>query len=743
MDETSPLLNVNRDGRSDNGDHIAWAVTDSISFFFSCAIVGLLLCFPIALIRGDLIMIRHIDPSPISPKCFPHISDSDLNIFHTKVVKEKARLLYVNITMPEAQKDTHPLHDIYLPNWWMWVSSEASEVSTFLSWQEDYAIWSFGILDFYTSRVAQFPLHVPESCNITLQSSAVMDMVAETLNNMTVKALSYLKHDYNGSRWCNRFKMYRETKMIRNFRYFVHDLGSDCYKLNHDGTTYKGSINPETTWTNISFAMSYLALLFSPLWFVYLIHYISNRSPVPWLRWGGLPSDGLLDESYIYLGLKSPTTFSSIFYDALQSMCEKCRCLRVCFTSRPAHLLKLFLLLAMSPIIIYIKVIIYKTNRDHHFLLDRQIKYNIPLGFSSMLFSFEEKSDNFLTFTYGPCVFLLIYHILGLIFIVIKTMFVIDFDNRHIGKMPLSSLHLSHMDSIRSQTSNRALNVIAENSTHRCLYLSFLNTVWTEDCEQGKCIGILKFPFSFVFHVFPFLFTSHLIMKGYMQAISKSLHRHTVLLCFVCLLLGTLYFCLIFCFTTIFLASFEFLTFIITFCYIALVTYPVESAGYFLFAISSLSFIARCLRDVAQTYHNLLSLTIQAWKEMNMEDMVLKRNRGQDVDTPPPVYPIYANGVYGIPKKLYEEIVYKYSPKPQMIAKAFCKMVFGTCALGWTISLIFKMHSDIQPLLNTLSAVVIVSIPDLLSILIRDSTVPNRDFIYKSQLKQTIRNFRE
>ena len=749
---------------------------------FSMAAVFLICCYPWAHLEGGGITKDEITEILINvstnvnngEQCNIRITNESARFLDEYFDDPDDLIMYLNIRFDnEGLANISTDDDVVLPLKWIWTYGKGRD---YLNWPQEYFIWSFGFLNSETPDIPVTFTLVPRKCNIHYGHMSTTLRMAYALSKMVETYLHPKPKHFKGSSWCYTtvVKDRNADTLVRNFGYFVGQFGYKCCNISKQSIVCFDQVKtPDPIYTIIPFYIAFVAMLVSPLLYSYLIDWVWVSEDVRMVQ-QAQQSRGytnLSDKEWIFFGKISPISFFSCIVSFIDSHCPECLCKVLLF------IIKIISCILIFPACIYIKLFLYKyTDHVYAYLVDK-MNHNLPVGFSAMLFSLEHQLKNFLTLTGGPCIMLTVVFFIWLLYLILEE-FISKDESARKSAAELLGLDNDSQDSF-CNTIIRTLSTVFKRST------------WVEARSNVRKIV------NNIFNIIPLIFAFRLILArvicyGDLGKVSSLL---------VIITTGTACCYVLFAFCAIFIASFEFLTLIITFLYMAVVKYPDVTGGYIALVIGVVYIIFSSLRSPAHKYLRFLQLVTESLKYVaNVEieceirnnslnltyfepnrikhyalfnnnddrtDCVLIRNTvvvwsKQNIDTfcingihvnltkdgsfvneqtryfgPHIACLKYSDGKLAIYKQLFLKLVHELKPVNKTMTVATLKAMVSGILLVCTASLVKQLHqvSHINSISSVVTAYIIVKIPQLITIIVKDTDPEIKKHILKERIK--------
>ena len=347
--------------------------------------------------------------------------------------------------------------DVFLPKHWFWTYSSPFEKYPYLSWNIDFGVLSFGLLDAKSIEI-KYVLLLEENHPCTgqfgsLNTTKNIVSALGSLVNMTRNG--YRVYDNSAFCFLTIDLSLRETVEYQLSLYIglpITYINYRCCKVYYDYVAEEDKTNctekPVEKWSQtliVPFILGVLAFFYSPILVFHLSAWLAKGEHISDSNYSELSEDfsnqGASDEgNWIYLDGHSPMTVIDIFQFLCCSISDKCPV----FVSR---IRRSFILLS-GPLIIYIQLYMYKDGMGvgtHKIYVRDLVKVGTPMGFLAFLGDAPERGNSFVPLLGGPVGVLIMYHVFGFFCIVLPK------SVKHIvesGLLRSNSIHTTQADSL-------------------------------------------------------------------------------------------------------------------------------------------------------------------------------------------------------------------------------------------------------------------------------------------------------
>ena len=477
-------------------------------------------------------------------ECNISISSKSIKYFKGQLLQHQPHFVQFRLHFLE-NTEVQYTEEVFQGKRWFWTYNTSAGPLPFISWNLDYALLSFGLLDAKTIHIPSVALHVNGSCNLTLGSyntSLLLTKALRSLVKPTKEAENNEFLKYRESYFCYLFADHELLGTIRYSaaQYMMYPCSYILYKCctvsyNYSSDDYVNLCHDRQipgvhSWSQTSHLPAVLVLLIIAFFPIPVFHYfawISKRdlaigSDYVQDNHNSVEGFQLVEEdvNWIYAdGKRSPLTFYDLFSFEMFGMYDKYPIL----TSR----LRRFILLLLAPVVIMIKLAWYSEglgmwSDNDKITMEDLIKVGTPLGFHAILVDPWNKYKTFVPGLGGALSISILYYILGFLFMVLPRCVkqVVE------DGLPSSNLYIHSplffgfkeilkMSKLRVEPEQLETGYLKGASLMKCsFYLLFTTKFWVRvwriqsrriPCMRGKrspCLGalwILIFPLYITF----------------------------------------------------------------------------------------------------------------------------------------------------------------------------------------------------------------------------------------------------
>ncbi|KAL3848525.1 hypothetical protein ACJMK2_019376 [Sinanodonta woodiana] len=564
---------------------------------------------------------------------------------------------------------------------WFWSLSQDKN-SPFIQWHADYSILSFGLLDEKALPESWIGFDVqPSDCPIKIGSQKTDLEIAYAFGNVTQSYLYPLNAKYANSYWCfvaeiPGVKDTFEYKLGIHFGYPVEITSYNCCYTYYEFTEERLNVNcsqrQSETMHDTTSGPYFMGLILFCYFPILLLSFASSISDTDKVRRDKCISklneyisiDSMEDADtdhfdndphidFVYLEHTSPITSTSF-------LCGLCG-LGHRFP-RLASRLRRTLFIALCPIVIYIKLIIYNSLQKE--LTLELINHGVPINFLSMLGGYTKSLDLFVPLLGGPIIAIILFYAIAVLLVIIpenlediledgsenfgwmdKCPFTLDLEsiqgfshtkirNAHgfsriratmVGRFYciLNPKFWSHI-CCRSLARCRRCMSFVRVSLPRCIYY-IVNLVLIPILVLIFSIELLIFLLYYGIPLPWFVFTAFTgwgkawirIFKDRLGMMTRFSSYCTTVLGYLVLVPVLCYF--LYCTIMIFSTGFNFVAEIFVFIFIAVIVYPTTAFGYLFFGTALFYYVLKQLRGIGESYFELLSDVIEVMMVLKAE----------------------------------------------------------------------------------------------------------------------------
>ncbi|KAL3848560.1 hypothetical protein ACJMK2_019411 [Sinanodonta woodiana] len=575
--------------------------------------------------------------------------------------------------------------DVIQPFRWMWTFESQDRKLPFPRWDLDYAVVSLGLLQEKTFPETWVEFDVqPPNCSITIGSRKSNLEIAYAFSNMTTTDLNSLGSMYDSKyafsknhSWCFVAEIpgVKDTYMYKLGIY----LGSpvdftqynccfayyDFFNKEINVSCLNDKLDMAKSSTPGLFILPIIIFLCAP---ILILDFVSNRSGKDMqgsrgrmrFRNSYLPLDDIenndninydenMTSDYVYLTKHSPITFTSIISKScLQSKRHPIRASR----------LRRTIFIFLCPILIYIQLGIYSSKMRETIL--ELIKHGAPINFLTMLGEFDTSRKLFLPYICGPYVWIFLFHLVGVLFVVLPENLEILIDDACPTTYGYDLVkRFSHVNTEEERGYRRLRLLMFARFCCILNYEFWLHVFHMYRARCQRCLACLRniLPtllfYFIILIVAPILFVAFFIVLflvlfiyGTPWSCLPLVVKQTGMLwmkwsqylfdniCKSCASCCTVIFCLIIWFPSSLLFTYSiliiinngifFVTQIIVFLFTAVLVYPSMAFKYVFFGVSLFHYLLKQIGGISDDYFDLLSDVVKSIQVLEAEHNQLR-----------------------------------------------------------------------------------------------------------------------
>lgn len=627
---------------------------------------------------------------------------------------------------------------------WTWTRDAYG--SRFLDMDPSYSIYSLGIFGLYTSKSVDIGMN--SNCTLTFGTKTTTYLIVNALENLIANLTVQDKDQNVQRRWCFPVRKYIESVTYGICRYIicpVNSLAYRCCRLNKNRTNVACRMEhySEEWWVYPASIGTYL-FAYSPLLLMCLASII-HKSIAEATHWRKRTDSNTVDgkaqgqdgENVIFETTQNPLTISSTLIE---------------FISEPLNLLSNtvsrivrvgFIFASLS--IVALDVGLHGNKSNFDFTVARIESWE-PLAFLTLLVDWGRCGIYFLPALGGPVVVLVVYVVLGSLFLGTPTdlsSLLADAlpDNKNIVTTPL----YMDMESYERYGSPHIISRFGYNKvymTMRAYLFMFLNPAfWCyavyKQFERFRThfemlsskvnfrvaiiVATLIFPLytlmcvleltmCALYYGLPILSFALFFNRAFYLAIGRALIKFdgniSKLLWIICCAFTTVVTSfLLYVFSLISVYSLLFFARIVIYTYGAIIIYPEVANSRLVLYLYAALYFTECVKGYSNVYAKLFQTTIQVCNDLQEGGTL-----NMDIVK-------HYQKCRGIPKTLFDFIIEKQCPKRVQLFITFFKLLCYFCVLLITLLLIewFNRWNKIPSITVVITTIFIGGIPKVLS----------------------------
>ncbi|XP_052774615.1 uncharacterized protein LOC128213124 [Mya arenaria] len=746
--------------------------------------------------------------------CFMSVANNSASFFkaHLELYEPNFVQFKIKFVVGNRKSSMKPLiehtENALEPYKWVWTFKSPKSSFPYLKWRSDFGILSFGLLDAKTTRTNLILyVEVPDSeCLLKLWDQTTINRFGQALRNMTVNYLSTLNKFYNYSYFCyhSEIRGIRDTVGYRSSIYFGYPYDFERYKCcntflskqNHEIDCSHPPIKRFRDAGQAPFALGLVAFTYFPILLFLIggkllaINRKYSRESIP-MQDFSTSSYVNIDQSYdnyVYLNGEYPVSAFAILC-GLCGLAQKCpfgvsRLRRVLFT-------------LLTPSVIFFQIYIYYIfNYEHIMVL---LNRNCPMAYLSMLGGFEKSLNNFMPQFGGPYCLFAGFYIASVVFLILPTSpdkIVQAGTYRYTTFGEISPLFLN-IETIEKLSPYPVTNTVGYSRVS-LLSLSMFYMVanpkfWSYviqiqkrrvrgNAGQHRAICILKVLFLPLYIVvcvvelvlctsyygFSIVNVLCMVFVGYTVTLLNLLFNastrrnensfafllsdNIILKVFCCTIVAVTFLYYVISFCSMFLVSFCFVSKLILFCFLAVITFPATSFGYLFFGVVFLYYIVKMFQKFSDGYFELLADAIEASLQLESEvqrttvidgtvvigvENLVEITKLQIGDRTINLSTDQRRAIregshlvrkklhtkdhsFGIPRDLYYLLVEKYRPVYKEVTKTLLKILFILVLIEITLRIVVKdnkgQSEELSEVMHVVFIMVIGALPRILEV---------------------------
>ena len=416
---------------------------------------------------------------------------------------------------------------------WVMRNIDPDKPPDYISWRTDFKILSFGLLNEKVDSIPEFTLAIDETggaCTFQYGSESTTREIVRTVSNYIRESkLLDKQYEYENINMCflSVFEWFKNSPWYFMKQYFgvpFQEFGNKCCKLYNQTVCCNDKLyNINGYGRLIPYIISVILICYVPLILLKVAKITNTLHPNYYHDFDNISDNG----SQVEPSLMSMS--DNIF---CIDMCNECnnKCISSiinCIKSRVSRLLFLFLL----PCGIYIEFIMFHLSKDWKAKLEDINTEHVLFGFTIIL---ENGWNNTFIYPIGPSGFLIIYHVIGFIILVLPD----NFEENIIKKGYFDCIDITILEDLSQQKyKNLPGYMKLERVLTTCMFMVFNSKFWpnckcmVSDCKRWFfstrvilffCLPVLALP------VFPFTI---IISFGYAKFVMSKVYCK----CFSCI----------------------------------------------------------------------------------------------------------------------------------------------------------------------------------------------------------------
>lgn len=664
-------------------------------------------------------------------------------------------------------------------NVWIWTFFGKEGSLEFLTWPEEFGIWSMGLL--YNS-VIRPPMNVTlqratnsGDCS-TLQVGTISadSVISNALKNLTLEMMQFDKEKYGPSFYCYKRRVYIQDENVyilcKHIVCPIEAISHSCCSFYYNKTLSTRVVGCreqlfqyDVLWWIIPSIISMILFVYSPILIMFIAYkctekekgvVVLNPPHLANVVTNGddeIENDEKEDAEVILLAGYRHVTL-------IRTLLMPFKCLRSKFTDgKPSFLATVIWRSTRVLIPVFsLSVIALQIVLDNYFLHDfviESMKKGVPLGFRSMLGGYNESKLNFLPYLGGPFVAIALYvFVTGLLLILPDSP--IDFVTRILRKqsderspLRLNLRTIGTMGTVRTTNRNgysqfyhllqaQFYMLLNYKFWGRCINIQTERWGWRTRASLiflpiYICVCLVELIIATVFYACPIVSFAYYIVAGNVTHLYSSSHSAVVVKC-CSLFLSAFLFCGIMysmlMFGTIFLDATLFFTRVLIFTFTGVIIYPKTAYGYLIFGLTVFYYLWDSISDYASLYQQLFKDTVQA------ANSVQRANDSERI-----VHKV--NGESGIRESLFEFVIEVHLPRRKQIFLSVLKAAIVLTVLWMLIHLLLTTDNfrELHVIMHVGTALFICALPQIAKTVCKGKENKKHQKRFRKDLAETIR----
>lgn len=374
------------------------------------------------------------------PTCEFYVANKSIRYFQSRLQMLEPHFVEFGLTFNKTVKVTYNT-DIFRGRRWYWTYSSPQGSPPYLSWNLDYGILSFSLLDgktFEVRYVLLHPLNPPCAAHLGTKNTTI-EIVKAFTELVNISEGAY--HKYEDSYFCYLAKKpgCKNTVLYQLGLYLdfpVAYINYNCCQIKYyyenssfTSLCFDTQIEKWSQCIILPFLMGLVVFLYFPILLFNFGAFITESKKSAdnecdeLITFTSESSNNdrlyISNENWVFLDGRPPFTLLDWFRFLL---CKVDKKHPVIFS----RILR-FITLLLGPAIIYIQLYMYKdgmgVSRRNRITINELVKADTPLGFLSLLADTNQAARTFVPMFGGAARFLLMYYCLGLIVFVLPANF--------------------------------------------------------------------------------------------------------------------------------------------------------------------------------------------------------------------------------------------------------------------------------------------------------------------------------
>lgn len=326
--------------------------------------------------------------------------------------------------------------EVFKPYLWFWTFVSPRRRYPYLSWNIDYGVLSFGLLETQTLGVDYIQLNITNSpCSVKFGYWNTTLNIAKALTDLVESSKSANLHKYEKSYFCF---LSVKPGIINSLQYQlalyldfpVDFINYNCCRVSFCYTNntpcqdcYKRQMKKWNQCLELPYFIGVLLFLYSPIVLFEVCAWLTKKEKIVSTHYRELGSLGHGDhfegtdaDNWVFLDGNPPVTIVDCFSFLCCNMHNKCPI----FLSR----LRRFFILLFGPAVMLLQAHMYRDGMGvgpHKIYVRDLAQAGAPLGFLSLLADTKDNIKVFVPIFGGPVCLVSVYYIVGFLIIVVPT----------------------------------------------------------------------------------------------------------------------------------------------------------------------------------------------------------------------------------------------------------------------------------------------------------------------------------
>ncbi|XP_052774748.1 uncharacterized protein LOC128213227 [Mya arenaria] len=595
------------------------------------------------------------------PECTFNVTNSSIEYFRSKLAVFESEFIRFRIRLINSTVVTKILPGVFQPDLWVWTYRPPHGNYSYLSWNLQYGLLSFSILETQLYVIRHIDLLTTQSeCLVTFGETETTSSISHSLMKMVdVSEHNVPKYQHNYICYLSEVPGIKNSFAYKAGLYLSFPVTFINYKCCTYGYSFqkvqfvKSNCNMFfEKWQLLTYGPYFLGvtlLLIFPILLFAMCACISKCDQIlPMnVEMGQFILRDTIEQNWVYLDGNSPVTVFHVLSQPLN-----------CFRRKHPILdsrLRCLICVCFAPMFIYLQLYMFKDGYvlSYHEPVTRisvrdLVKFGKPVGFLALYGDMSDMNKAFVPILGGPFGVIILYFSLALILIVCPKSLKKIVNNGLPRQSDVSALFHGLEEIPMSEACYCDQEKVYERASEICkqrVYLLFSTDQWRKVFSiQRKrfeshpiCRGLMRtimetltFPFKamlcvfevfiyILFFLFPVFTFSVIILKGAVVSIMYTrnsfkrrgsiVSNHVIWFFITVFILGAV-FVFGYCVCLVFLESFIYLAQMAIYCFVALILFPTIAFGYLFFFVTLMYYLAHLVGDFGDGYSRLLQIVV-------------------------------------------------------------------------------------------------------------------------------------